>query len=252
MRRAESRTGLKADFPIRSIGNEGPVFIIGSGASLLEFDHTAHLTREVTSITINNALFSDVRSDFHSYELDPDPVFRPYVDERIATVVQNSSVQFLCRLPRSLSDFSLYPSNLLLNPNRSHLFASIDALPESGFLKQLDFYLSPNIPVPYPGIDPGFSLGRILLRLIKMGYKDIRLVGVDLFSSDHFWHHSEEHAWMRKHKGSNNRAAHGTTDKSRRWPADSFLCFLEQQGDRFGFRLTTHRKSQTAEILPTW
>lgn len=148
----------------------------------------------------------------------------------------------------------MYPQAILTRRTKSHLFTSVDALSEDKFDKQLRLYLGEKVSTRSPGLDPGFSLGRIIVRLLKLGYKDIRLLGIDLFTAEHFWNFSQDHKWLSSVRGSENKDVHPTALAAsfREWTAPKFLERLHELEDVFGYRIRTHSQSGSSKILPTW
>lgn len=250
LRRAEAITGLRGGFPVpQSNSTEQIAYVIGSGASILDFDLKERELRKSVSITLNNSIFLPFSPKFHSYEGSKRPV---ELEKKLRRVLVGSEINVLCRIPVNLKSLLDYPEAILHRPKNSHLFTSVDALSEGQFDQQLRYYLSDKVHQLSPGLDPGFSLGRIIIRLLKLGYKDIRLLGIDLFSAEHFWHSSQSHTWLLKLYGSEDKSTHNTALEAdfRAWTAPAFLIRMHNLEDRFGYRITTDSQSGSARILP--
>lgn len=145
-----------------------------------------------------------------------------------------------------------YPEFILKKPEKASLYTSTSALSKEHFNRQFDLYMSEKVHHGSPGFDPNFSVGRLVVRLLKLGYKDIRLVGVDLFTSEHFYHCSPAYPQLTKIRGGPKGKSHPTSDSGRIWTAQDFLSTVNSLGSKYNFRLSSHPKSGTSDLLPNW
>lgn len=250
---AKKISGISTKFPLNEfVDLDSPIILFGSGASILDFDFQAGMPQGSISITLNDAAHICLHSDFHSYEPSRETRKDFELSSRLSQRFSGTETEILCRLPQRLGDLRLYPDFVLKNPNTSHLYTSVSALPANRFIRQLDHYFDESTPIFSPGIDPGFSLGRLILRLLKIGFTDLRLVGVDLFTPEHFYHLSNEHKWLAELHGSPKLLIHDTVRPERVWPAPYFLETLESLQDRYGFSLSSFYKSGSSVLLPGW
>lgn len=256
LQRAGRISGLSTRLPMPQKEDlDSPIYILGSGASALDIDVHSEEFRKCISVTLNNAIFLHSSPNFHSFEktFNSERATKLiYSEEVLLEILRDSSVDVLCQVPMRLRTLVTYPEAILLRPDNSHLFVSVDALPSEKLDEQMRHYLSENIGNNLPGPDPGYSLGRILVRLVKMGFKDIRLIGIDLFNAEHFWHHSDEHSWINSFYPVERNQVHGTNREDRIWPAHKFLSRLHQMEDDYGYRLRTDKNSGSSKILPSW
>lgn len=252
--RAARTYGFPADFPLRPSGKA--LYIIGTGPSVLDFDFSQIKSEGAVSLVLNDGIFLDYKYDYHSFELNRHVGWRAYENERLVELYDKSDMKTLCRIPKITSELEDYHSALYKNPSRVSLFTSVTAFSRANFPRQLSNYFSHRIHSNAPGIDPGFSLGRLLIRLIKLGFNDLRLVGVDLFSADHFWHHSSDFTWMLNLRNKNGwvpkfaDGPHKIARDFRLVNAINLLEYLEGVSSEYGFSLRTQKESAIAKIIP--
>lgn len=257
--RASRMTGLSAGFPIKeNVHPNQIVHIVGSGASVLDFDFTSKEFSDSISISLNDAIFLPFYSDYNSFERGKgwfaeikDPIS---YEEKINMALVETNADVLCRIPANPTTLFDYPEAILTRPLKAHLFTTIDALSEKFFDRQISYYLSDKVDKKSPGIEPGFSLGRIIMLLIKHGYRDIRLVGVDLFTSEHFWDVSNNHNWLLSTYGATEKKMHNTATKAnfRQFTAPEFLEKLHKLEQQYDYQVRTDKRSGSAKILPSW
>mgnify|MGYP006439289129 CR=1 FL=1 len=91
-----------------------------------------------------------------------------------------------------------------------------------------------------------------MLRALKIGFKDIKLVGIDLFTSAHFYHNSDLYPELRKIRGAPTPGLHKTAETSRAWSAPVFLETLIGMREQYDFEIFAFHKSGTSVLLPEW
>lgn len=253
LKRAKELTGISNNFSDAfKSERSSPVIIFGSGASVLDFDLSKQIPTESLTIAVNDSVFLSPEFDLLSFELSRNPSTDAPREKKLHAHLSNARTETLCRLPIDLSDLERYPKFILNRPSKSYLFTSVQALPAKNFNRQLRNYLRPGIHQNAPGIDPGFSVGRLILRLIKLGYSDIKLVGVDLFTPDYFWQSSQEYGFIEALNEKPTRDFHVTVDPKRMWPANIFLEELAKLEDEHNFKISSFHKSGSASILRPW
>lgn len=248
------RLGISSRFPIPPVINpESPLFLVGSGASVLDINVDKQMG-EAISISINDAIFLSEKFKIHSYEISKDRTWRPFIDERISDIMRSEDLRVISSLSSIKRPFEK-PSFFSNYPSRISLWSSINAEKED-LRKQMSWYLSLSVPSETPGPDPNFSLGRLLVKAIKLGYRDIRLAGVDLFTAEHFWQHSEDHSWIKeiheKSRGLDIRQPHKTNMGSNKWPAFEFLEAVRDLTSHTGVNISTHKSSPLSDYFATW
>lgn len=69
LKRAESLTGLKSGFPVaEAFDSQAPAYVVGSGASILDFNLNDQELESSLSVSLNDAIFLPFTPKFHSYE----------------------------------------------------------------------------------------------------------------------------------------------------------------------------------------
>ena len=259
MRLRKALQGRPPTNPTAWENNGGSIFyILGSGASILHFDFSNPEFSQSPSVGINDVIFFNDLLPSYSYELTLNKPWRPFYHQKQAEVLSSGTSEFVSQVPLSLKVLSEYPDKFWANPDKCHLYASMDAIGEKGFRRQLEWYLRRDGDNTSPGLDPGFSLGRLIVRALKLGFTDIRLGGIDLISGEHFWHFDEEFSWMRKvhqpHLDSRGHSQNGhkTNSMTNRWPARVFLEHLSGISSDFGFELRAQKDSGASKFLDVW
>lgn len=254
--RASKTYGFLAGFPLRPSG--APLYIIGTGPSVLHFDFSKIKAQDAVSIVMNDGIFLDHNFDYNSFELNRHNEWRVYENERLEKIYALNNMKTLCQIPKKTSELEDYHPVLFRNPSRVALYNSVTAFSPANFPRQLSNYFSKRVSLDAPGIDPGFSLGRLLIRVIKLGFDDIRLVGVDLFSAENFWHNSSDFAWMLELKSKNglvsnfSNGVHKTAREHRLVNAINFLEYLNGISSRHAFSLRIQKESAMTKILDSF
>lgn len=133
-----------------------------------------------------------------------------------------------------------------------HLFSYVSARECNRFENQFRRYLDPDIPAGYPGREPGFSLGRLMVRLLKNQVRNIRLLGVDLFTPEYYWTQSQDYYWLAELRTRPEGLLHSTNEPWRPWKAVSFLEFLLGMQEEVGFNIKIRKASGTASFMDTF
>lgn len=254
LKRAQELTGIYNNFSdaFRS-EKSSPVIIFGSGASVLDFDFSKQIPRDSLTIAINDSVFLSPEFDLLSFELPRDRSKAESKGKKLNSHLFGGRTETLCRIPIDLRDLERYPNFILNRPSQSYLFTSVSALSAKTFNTQLRNYLSPKVNQNAPGIDPGYTLARVIIRLLKLGYSDIKLVGVDLFTPDYFWQSSEAFGFLEGLNGKPSQDIHSTADpKNKLLPAVMFLEKIAILEDEYSFRISSFYKSGSASILRPW
>lgn len=241
-------------FPIPQVtSGGGEILVVGSGASVLDFDLKSSVSGSF-SIAINDAIFLDDGFSVHSFELSNHEPWRPHIRTRVSRLLSSSSLEVLCH-SQGFGHPNKVPDFMKQHPNRVHLWTTVNAEKEK-LEQQLRYYLSPKNRFDSPGPDPNFSLGRLIVRLMKLGYTDIRLAGVDLVTPDYFWNRSKEFSWMREIQQTylpmQGLQSHRTARSTNPWPAKEFLLRLKSFGESHSIRIAAHRMSPASRFLDSW
>lgn len=253
LRAGAAITRLSPNFPVPNATSEHtPIYLIGSGASLLNFDFKNPEVVSSDLIAINDSMYLDFGAAYVHYELDTSPSWKEKNNQRLNELLQKDDLSVIFTLPRSLSLLGDIPQALKASPTRAHIFTSVSVHGEKILESYLPWYLETLATPKTPGLDPGFSLGRIILRLIKLGYKDIRLIGVDLFTPQHFWHESGEFGWIADYREVNESGPHNIASSDRTLTAQSFFSTLANLENQFDFRVRTDKNSGSSAIIPAW
>lgn len=165
-------------------------FILGTGESVAELtDGRLDFIRAQFSIGVNQWILHPMIPDVYAYEVDK--------DVRLLQALERPSV-------REKSPYMLF-----LNPTRPEDFSNIDHMPE--FMRPRAFvYGRVNIWTRrrvniardfisvmrlssrrlFSGVvlDNGASIARMISLCISLGFREIVLTGVDLNSTEYFWH----------------------------------------------------------------
>lgn len=245
-------SGFRNGFPIRDVEDGVAAVLIGSGASVLDFDFSTLESSITLDIAMNDAIFLPTKPKFHSYEHTTNSKYSEAVSARHDEILSDADLSLICRLPMNLHELGRYPDSFQRNQGKVHLFASVTAREGNRFERQFRRYLHGKTKVGLPGPDPGFSLGRLIVRLLKHEVRDIRLLGVDLFSPDYFWEQLEDYSWLADIKSNPKRLVHHTNETWRPWTAVSFLEVLLELQDEFGFSIKTQKSSGTARFIDSF
>lgn len=250
---AVRRTGFSGLFPTTFPELDKPIYVFGSGGSLADFEMDSLGHDSVVKIALNDAMFFSDSFNFISYELHSKIQERPVQNRRIEEIMRTGHAHFLCRLPLRLTSLNDYPSVFLSEKSRVHLFTSFSSRGESAFYSEFNWLNEKQRQIRV-GLDPGFSLGRILVRLALMGHKDIRVVGVDLFTVEHFWDHLDSFEAIKKERklGVSGLSEHNTNSVDRVWSAAKFLEVFAQLCESHGISLTADPRSGVSKILMSW
>lgn len=89
--------------------------MIGSGASILDFDLANLDSKAEFHIALNNAIFLPFKLKFHSYELVSNAWYSEAMSERHEEILSEADLDFLCRLAIDLRDLKRYPASLLMS-----------------------------------------------------------------------------------------------------------------------------------------
>lgn len=252
--RIAGHMGVSSSFPkFNPLMLSKPIYLVGSGSSVLDFE-LSPTSENGIHISVNDAIFLSDEFDLHSFELSNHKEWRPHVDSRIIELFRYGRLEVIANMSQVGNNFEK-PLFFANQPEKVHLWASITA-DVVNFESQLDWYLSSKISEKMPGPDPGFSMGRLVIRAIKLGFRDIRMAGVDLLRPEYFWHHSNEYAWMRKihetyHK-TNGTDAHKTNSIENRWPALTFLETVSNLGAELGVQIRSNPSSPLADHLGSY
>lgn len=254
LRRIAKQMGVTPSFPEFTPRRlTEPIYLVGSGSSVLDFE-LSPTSNSGIYVSVNDAIFLSNEFDFHSFELSNHKEWRPYVDRRISELLRDERLEVIANMSQIGKKFErpLFFSN---EPEKVHLWASVTA-EVVNFESQLEWYLSSKVSENMPGPDPNFSIGRLVIRAIKLGFRDIRLAGVDLLRPEHFWYDSIEHAWMRKihepHYQTNGREVHKTNSLANRWPALSFLEYVSNLTAQLGVQIRSNPSSPLVDYLGSY
>lgn len=253
LKRAGKIFGLSTDFPIRAAGRHSPpIYLVGAGASVLDFDFSSEEFARGTKIAMGPAIFLEEQFDFGTFEAANEVEYMELVARTVREIASSSETQFILRIPHVLRMMRAQPTIFTELADRSHLMASIDLLEPKKMEAQLGRYFSPKVDVSKPGLDPRFTLGRMIIRLMKLGHKDIRLVGIDLITPNYFYHSSDKYIELRRALPAAGAGAHSTANPEKMWPAPLFLEKIIQFGEQERFRISVHRQSPAASFLPVF
>ena len=241
-------------FPVKySKSGAHPLYIVGTGASVLDFDFDA-FSDETTTVALNDAIFLSDNFMFHSFEPSRNEAWRPVIEARIRESLLRGKLEVLSNISRHhlLKEKPVFFHEF---PERVNLWSSTTAS-KAVFPMQLDWYLSSSTGIYTPGPDPNFSLGRLLVRAIKLGYRDIRLVGIDLVTPEHFWHFSDEFRWIRQQHSLfadyTRLGEHKINSKKREWPALQFIQQLQDLTSSQKVEIRVFSSSPLSEHFRSW
>lgn len=250
LRHAGKIFGLSTEFPIPiARQNQSAVYIVGGGASVLDFDFSSDEVAKGVKIAMGPAIFLNQHFDFFCVETSDQVDYMRLVGDRIKEVVESVDTKFILRIPHILDQMRSQPPVFQELFERSHLMASISLLGPTQMGHQLDRYFSSKVCSTKPGLDPNFTLGRMVIRLIKLGYKEIRLVGVDLLTPEYFYHSASEYFDLRAASPTSGEGFHSTANPKRKWPAPVFLTALTSLEDRYGFQMRVDKASPLSKLM---
>lgn len=254
LNKSGSKTGLSTNFPdFAEISRSLPVYIVGSGASLMNFDFSSPHFTSGFKVLVNDAMFLDVESNLTLFELSPNETWNKFRGVKFGEIIRSSHCEIAVTLPRKVQLVENIPKELLESPTRTHLFAAATVRSRESLGGQLQTYLSDSVSQSEVGLDPGFSVGRILLRLLKLGFRDFRLIGVDLFSPEHFWQVMPEYSWVADRRPKNyGLTRHNIASIERRFPAQDFFEQLQLEERSFGFSVRADPGSGLSKIIQSW
>ena len=241
------------------------VFILGSGASVLELDESNFSKiREHSSVGINGWLLHDFVPDCFSYE----PVTHSNTGHFGTLRLLNQKIS----LTRRPSIFFLKPRTQFEGDQLGHIprelqtntylygrsspftrrITNLDAELETIFLRHKDSRFRNTV------LDSGASIFRMSYLALVMGFREIVYVGVDLLSSEYFWEKDPSFI-SRRGLGSFNAAqpglVHETLDpKNRPFIVTDALRALSAAMDRrLGARFfTANSASPLADFMPSY
>lgn len=253
LRKAGQLLGLPTSFPVPLAGkSDFPIYIVGGGASVLDFDFSSEEATNGFKLAMGPTIFLDQKFHYITFETSDSLDYMGLVGDKVLEIVANTDTKFILRIPHILKQMQSQPPVFQKIPSRAHLMASIDLLGPAMMESQIKQYLSGYVSHSKPGLDPRFTMGRLIIRLIKLGYKDIRLVGVDLLTPEYFYDVSEEYSSVRASLPKTRNKVHSTANPERIWPATLFLEKLLQFQERYGFQITADKKSSVSQILPAF
>ena len=243
----------------------GRLFILGSGASVLELDKSNFSEiREHSSLGINGWLLHDFVPDCFSYEPVTHTNTAHFGTLRLLSqkmsLVQGPSIFFL--KPRNqfeADQLSHIPSELRTSTylyGRSSPFTrrieNLGAELETVFLRQKDSRLRNVV------LDSGASIFRMSYLGLLLGFREIVYVGVDLLSPAYFWEQDTSFV-SRRGLGSFNAPqpgpVHETLDPKNRpfIVSDALRALSAAMNRRFGARFfTTNSASPLADFMPSY
>lgn len=253
LKRAGKIFGLSTEFPIGAAESHSPpTYLVGGGASVLDFDFSSKEFATGTKIAMGPAIFLEEQFDFGTFEAANEVEYMNLVGRRVREMSNSSETQFILRIPHVLRMMRAQPTIFTDLADRSHLMASIDLLEPKTMEAQLGRYLSPKVDISKPGLDPRFTLGRMIIRLIKLGHKDIRLVGIDLITSDYFYHSSDKYIELKRALPAASAGTHSTANREKIWPAPLFLDKIIRYVEQDSFRISVDRNSPASSFLPVF
>lgn len=253
LRKAGQLFGLPTSFPVPLAGKSDlPIYIVGGGASVLDFDFSSKEAIHGLKLAMGPTMFLSQKFHYITFEPADSLDYMGLVGDKVFEIVANTDAKFILRIPHILRQMQSQAPVFQKIPARAHLMASIDLLGPAMMESQVKRYLSGNVSHSKPGLDPRFTMGRLIIRLIKLGYKDIRLVGVDLLTPEYFYDASEEYSSVRASLPTTRNIVHSTANPERTWPATLFLEKLLQFEERYGFQITADKKSSVSQILPAF
>lgn len=251
--------GFEPHFPdLSSVPRATPIYLVGSGTSLLKWDSSS--SDEGIRIAMNDAIFSHNRFDFFSFEKGKNQIWLDAIEPRLGALMAETDTRVLCQLPQNITDLTSYPNAFRAHPKRVHMFGSLSLSPRETIQETVirETICFKQMQKWYVGQDPGFTLGRLALRFAAQGFQDIRLAGVDLTSPNFFWEYVPELHWLRDARMQGTslvnspQGVHSTQEKSRKFPAKSFVVDLASAGVIEGFRIRCQSISPLSSEIDSW